>query len=167
MPALNPPDSHYWLAAQGWLELDAPGEARKELAQIHPGLSQLPEVLTVGWEIASAEKEWGEALEIGCDLVQRHPDFLPGWIQRSFAFHELGRTAEAYHSLRPAWDIFPDCDLVPYNLACYECTLGKSIEAVRWIRKAIQLAGKDCIRNRALSDPDLITIREEIKRLTT
>lgn len=166
MTLLNPPDSHHWQAAQGWLELDAPEEASCELDLIHPSFANLPEILSLRWEIASALKDWNTALEIGENLVQRHPDFLPGWIQRSFAFHEKGLTEEAYFSLRPAWDKFPDCDLIPYNLACYECCLGKCTEAVRWIRYAIQLAGKDCIRERSMEDPDLVNIIAEILRLT-
>lgn len=165
MLTLQPPDSHHWMAAQGWLELEVPGEARLELEKIHPGFRNLPETLTLNWEIAAAEKNWNEAKELGIKLVRFHPDLAEGWIQRSYALHELGRTLEAFEALEPAWELFPDCDLAPYNLSCYCCCLGKIAEALKWIKRAISIAGADCIYERAEDDPDLQPLIQEIRRL--
>jgi hypothetical protein len=42
-----------------------------------------------------------------------------------------------------------------HNLACYCCRLGNLKEAMQWLEKAIDLAGKKDIRMMALDDPDL------------
>jgi hypothetical protein len=40
-------------------------------------------------------------------------------------------------------------------LACYSCQLGHLKEAMLWLGKAIDLAGRKDIRQMALADPDL------------
>jgi hypothetical protein len=52
-------------------------------------------------------------------------------------------------------DIFPEHKMMRYNLACYSCQLGNLKEAMQWLEKAIDLAGKKDIRLMALDDPDL------------
>jgi hypothetical protein len=52
-------------------------------------------------------------------------------------------------------DKFPAEHLMRYNLACYSCQLGNLKEAYQWLEKAIDLAGKEEIRQTALEDPDL------------
>jgi len=69
--------------------------------------------------------------------------------------HELKRTKEAWGVLVPIVDKFPDEYIIRYNLACYACQLGNLNEAWRWLKKAIDLAGKKDIRTMALDDPDL------------
>ena len=45
MNKLEPPDTHYFLAAIGWLELGNVVEARAELAQISASQHEHPDVL--------------------------------------------------------------------------------------------------------------------------
>jgi len=45
--------------------------------------------------------------------------------------------------------------MMRYNLACYSCQLGNLKEAMGWLEKAIDLAGKEDIRLMALEDKDL------------
>ena len=49
-----------------------------------------------------------------------------------------------------------------FNLACYSCRLGKLKEAVHWLEKAIDVAGKKDIRQLALDDPDLEAVWSQI-----
>jgi hypothetical protein len=62
---LTPPDSHYLLAAQGWLELGDHLEADKELDEITPELRVHPDVLEIRWQIYAKEKKWLACLDIG------------------------------------------------------------------------------------------------------
>ena len=83
------------------------------------------------------------------------PDNPWGPFHLAFSLHELKRTKEAYEVLIPVVDKFPEHDLMRYNLACYCCQLGDLKEAMQWLEKAIDLAGKKDIRLMALDDPDL------------
>ena len=52
------------------------------------------------------------------------PERLSGWVNRSHALHQLGRTQEAYDALHAGLYRFWDKHQVWYDLACYSCTLG-------------------------------------------
>jgi hypothetical protein len=54
---LEPPDTHYLRAAQGWIELGNPLEAGKELEHITPAQSVHPEVLKVRAKIHFAARK--------------------------------------------------------------------------------------------------------------
>jgi len=74
----------------------------------------------------------------------------------------LKRTKEARSVLISVADKFPDQDMISYNLARYCCQLGRLKEAMRWLWKAIDLAGKKDIRLTALEEPDLEPLWNQI-----
>ena len=78
-----------------------------------------------------------------------------GWVDRSYALHELKRTAEARDNLLRVVDKFPTEATMRYNLACYECQLGRLEEAKTWFQKACDVGVPDKLREMALHDPDL------------
>ena len=49
MQKLEPPDTHCFSAAIGWLELGNLAEAKAELAQISPAQQEHPDVLEARW----------------------------------------------------------------------------------------------------------------------
>jgi len=155
MKPLEPPDSLHLLAAHGWLELGSHIEASAELEKITPELRAHPVVLEVRWEICAKAKEWGEALEIASALVELEPDHPLGWVHRSFCLHELERTAEARDNLLRVADQFPEDAIMLYNLACYECRLGRLDQARRWLEKSFEIGDPKTLKLMALDDPDL------------
>ena len=155
MSPLAPPDSHFLNAAQGWLGLGNPGEAAAELQRIRPRHRTHPEVLATRWQLHAERKEWKRALAVARALIKAVPQHVTGWIDQSFALHELGRTSEARASLLEVAGKFADVSTVPYNLACYACQLGDREEALAWLDKAVQLAGRAEIQRMALGDRDL------------
>lgn len=116
-----------------------------------------PDALAMGWRVYSEAKQWELALAVAetlCDLLPSDPNAL---IHRSFALHELKRTAEAEALLLPALERFPSEPTVPYNLACYACVLGRVEEARRLLERAIEVSGDggDEVKLMALDDADL------------
>jgi tetratricopeptide (TPR) repeat protein len=164
--SLGPPTIHFLKAAQGWLELGNAVEAAAELKRIPTEYSEHAEVLEVHWEIFSQQKRWEDAKAVSDCLVAHHPKLPSGWIGRSYSLHELGRTSEALQSLLPAFDAFPNVAVIPYNLACYNCQLGQTEEAMAWIRKAVSRAGLDSIKSMAAGDRDLAPLRDWIRTLS-
>jgi tetratricopeptide (TPR) repeat protein len=159
---LKPPDSLHLLAAQGWLELGNHIEANEELENITPQLRAHPEVLKVRWEIYAAAKKWEATLHIAAALIQLDPDNPLGWVHRSYAFHELKRTAEARDNLLRVVDKFSASATMRYNLACYECQLGRLEQAKQWLEKAFELGDARNMKLAALDDPDLQPLWKEI-----
>ncbi len=165
MRALEPPDTHFVNAAQGWLDLGNTREARAELQRVSAAANQLPEVIDARWRVCAAEKDWPSALHIARELIRRAPLLPDGWLNQSFSLHELKRTQEAWDFLRPVAKRFPDNCTIAYNLACYACQLNELPEAKDWLKRAIDLRNKDEIKRMALADADLAPLREFIQGL--
>lgn len=152
---LVPPDSHHLQAAEGWLELGNHLEANEELKKIGLTGRFHPQVLLTRWEIYARAKHWEFAHTIAQGMVALLPEEPVGWVNRSYALHQLRRTTEAWYSLLPAAEKFPKNLTVAYNLACYSCQLGRLTEASKWLRKAMSLADPNQVQLIALEDPDL------------
>ena len=149
-------------AAQGWFELGSHVEANEELERITPQNRAHPAVLEVRWQIYAAAKKWEAALDIASALIQLMPDHSLGWIHRSFALHELNRKIEARDNHLTVVQKFPDEPILPYNLACYECRLGRLEQAKDWLEKAFRTGDARKIKTMALEDPDLEPLWKEI-----
>ena len=83
------------------------------------------------------------------------PEHPSGWVHRAYCLHELKRTREARDNLLRVVERFPDDATMHYNLACYECQLGKLEEAKEWLAKAFKLGDAKKMKVAALDDPDL------------
>jgi Flp pilus assembly protein TadD len=162
MQALEPPDSHRLRAAEGWLELGNPAEAARELEGLSASGRQHPHTLEVHWRLCAARREWEQAVAVAGNLVSASPDEVTGYVHRSYALHELRRTAEARAGLLPLAERFPEFSVIPYNLACYACQLGDLAEARRWLAKAFKLRNREELQRLALADPDLKPLWREI-----
>ena len=166
MIELVPPDSHHLRAAQGWLELGNPREALVELDRLGTVARAHPESLQTEWEIHAEQKHWERAAIIGQQAITLAPEIPAGWLNRSFALHELRRTREAWDQLLPAAKRFPKEPTIAYNLACYACQLGELDQSRDWLMRALQI-GPDPkrIKSMALEDVDLALLRSEISEM--
>jgi hypothetical protein len=69
--------------------------------------------------------------------------------------HELNRTEEARDNLLRVVDKFQNESIMRYNLACYECQLGRLGQASEWLEKAYEVGDAAKLKLMALDDPDL------------
>jgi tetratricopeptide (TPR) repeat protein len=164
MTSLQPPDAFHLQAAQGWLELGDYIEANEELEEITPELRAHPAVLNVRWGVCAAEKKWDAALDIATTIIQLNPEDPLGWVHRSYALHQLKRTAEARDNLLCVVNKFRRDEVIHYNLACYECRLSRLEQAMQWLKLAFLLGGKRRMKRAALDDPDLEPLWADICR---
>jgi Tfp pilus assembly protein PilF len=74
----------------------------------------------------------------------------------------LQRTQEAHETLLKALPLFPTLGIIPYNLACYACQMGKMDEARSWLRQAMEQEGREQILKRARDDRDLVALHDEL-----
>jgi len=162
---LEPNDRFFLESASGWLMLGNAGEAFQELKQISPTARNRPEVLMCLWEIHAHSRQWVQAIDAADQLIARSPDQPEGYIKRAYALHELKRTQEAWDTLAPVSTRFKENWLIPYNLACYACQLGRSADAVKLLKKALRLGDAGEIRTMALEDSDLEPLRQAIEKL--
>ena len=155
-------------AAEGWLALGAPHEARSELLSLPPSLLGHPVVLDHLWEVAAALKDWEEALRLAIKRLEAFPDDPAGWVHRSYALRrsKLGGLQQAWDALFPALGHFPKLSLIPYNIACYASQMGKLSEAWDWLNKAVEIdEDLASINSMALKDDDLRPLWDRIRAL--
>jgi len=167
MNKLEPPDTHYFLAAIGWSELGNLAEARAELAQVSPAQQEHPDVLEVRWAISAEEKHWEEGLQIAQALLRRAPKRSSGWLNQAYALRRVpnGGVEKAWEALLPAFDKFPKEPTIPFNLSCYACQLRQLDAARDWLKRAVAVGGKEKIKQMALKDSDLEPLWDEIRQL--
>ena len=79
---LEPPDTHYFSAAVGWLELGNRIEARHELAQISQEQKTHPDVLELRWAICAEDENWQEGLAVARAQLENAPGSSSGGYTR-------------------------------------------------------------------------------------
>jgi predicted Zn-dependent protease len=150
---LEPPDSHYLRAAEGWLELGNCVEAGAELDQIALGLRINPAVLEMRCRVFTVAKQWEGLIEASAALIAQQPQKAELYVRHANALFFLGRTAEARSFVLPLINRFPDNAILQYNLACYECQLGNFDDSKFWLIKSIVM--NKTLWQFARQDPDL------------
>jgi hypothetical protein len=162
---LEPPDTHYFSAAVGWLELGNRIEARHELAQISQEQKTHPDVLELRWAICAEDENWQEGLAVARAQLENAPGSSSGWLHQAYALRRVpgGSIRQAWDALLPAFDRFPDEILIPYNLACYACQMEELDTARLWLKRALLSEKKKKVKAMALKDPDLRPLWEEMR----
>jgi tetratricopeptide (TPR) repeat protein len=145
------------------MDLGNAGEAGRELDRVSSRQRSHPDVLELRWSVCAAERDWAGALAAAEQLVALAPERLSGWIHRSFSLHELRRTREARDQLLPAAARFPKEGTIPYNLACYDCQLGRLAAAREWLALALAMGPREDVLALARKDADLKPIWAELK----
>jgi hypothetical protein len=167
MKPIGPPHSHILSAAEGWLGLDNPVEAKAELDRLPKRLQKHPQVLELRWAIAAYEQDWTTGLEIARAHLKTAPELLGGWIHQAYSLRRVdsGGLQAAWDALFPAMAKFPEESLIPYNLACYACQLQQPDKARVLLARAMALGGSEEIKHMALKDSDLKPLWSLIKGL--
>jgi len=141
------------LAAQGYLELNMPSEALREIDSLPPASQRSEDVLQLRLIILMRARRWKDANDICLQLRELNPELSTGYIHGAFCLHELGLTAEAKKLLLDG----PACLLHEptyyYNLGCYDAILGNIEEAQHSLRISFDMDQK--FREIAKYDPDL------------
>ena len=119
MQKLEPPDSHYLRAAEGWLELGLFAESAAELDLISPEHQHHPDVLELRCNLHIQESRWAAVLEAARSLVSSAPGRVSGWLNQASAIRRVpnGGVAKALEALTPAAQKLPKAPTVYYNLA--------------------------------------------------
>jgi tetratricopeptide (TPR) repeat protein len=146
------------LAAQGYCELGMFDEAIKELETLPEDVRVTPAAIELRVVILMQAKRWKTALTASRELCKRDPERPSGYIHAAYCLHELGRTEEAREFLLKGPEVLLREPTFHYNLACYECRLGRLDLARAHLEKSFEL--NKSFRDLAKNDPDLAFLRE-------
>jgi predicted Zn-dependent protease len=158
-------DEHHLRAAKGWIELGNHVEAFLELEKICPSRRDVPEVLEARWQIYTLAGRHDAALGVAVGLVKVAPERYIGYIWRSHSLNELGRTQEAVDTLVPVAKKFPTLGIIPFHIACYYAALNQLHEAKVWLQCAFSSPEAKQLKLKALDDPKLKELWEQIGSL--
>ncbi len=122
-------------------------------------------MLELRWKIYAAAEKWEAALDIAAALMQLVPKDPAGWENASYALDEMGRPAEARDNLLRVVNRFPKDALMRYNLASYECKLGRLPEAKAWLERAFAIPNSWELKLLALEDGNLEPLWSSIGEL--
>lgn len=141
------------LAAQGYIELEMPDEALRELDALAPEAQEREDTLQMKLFVFMRTKRWDEALQVCGRLRRLFPECATGYIHGAFCLHEMGRTLEAKQLLLTGPTSLLREPTYHYNLGCYDAVLGNLEEAIRHLEASFEMDRK--FREIAKHDPDL------------
>jgi tetratricopeptide (TPR) repeat protein len=151
--SLESEDIYHLRAAQGYVELGMYEDAIAELGEIASEYSDLDELIAVRIAIHGGKKEWGSMQTEAKKMLDRDPS-NPQWaISLAYATRRAQTIEAAKTILLDAVEKHPDEAMIRYNLACYECQLGKLETAKEYLDQAVTLEPK--CRMIAMEDSDL------------
>jgi hypothetical protein len=171
VPEITPPDLFYVSCAAGWLELGLCEDGLKELDLVRADLRDHPDVLNLRWGLLHDMSRWKECLDCAERLSELYPEREEGWVHTAYAKRRVsgGSVADARRVLLIANGRFPRSTTIPFNLACYECQLGRIKESIFWLKTALgratDKAGRQELIDMALSDSDFEPARAEVMKL--
>ena len=118
----------------GWLGLGLPSDALAELQKIRPALQRHPAILEAWWLVYAELKLWKDGLKIALVEKVEDPESPSGWIHQAYALRRVegGGLPQAFDVLMEAAELFPTESIIPYNLACYLCRMGRMAECREW-----------------------------------
>jgi tetratricopeptide (TPR) repeat protein len=156
---LEPPDSLYLDAAEGWLGLGDVVSANESLDEISSEMRAHPAVLIMRCQIYFKAEKWDMLAEVSETLIKLLPEMPESWVNFAYAVRRKtdGSILAAKEILLEAESKFPHEYLFPFNLACYFSQLNQLEEAEKWLKKAIAIDNKT-VQKLAIDDPDLLPL---------
>ena len=154
---LQHPDPMHLEAAAGWIQLGDYDSANDELEKIRTEWHTHPDVLDLRWLIYSHHEQWDACLDIASAIVKIASDRVWGWVHKAYALRRAtgGGIEKAKPVLLEAAKLFPDDDIIQYNLACYCAQLGQLDAAQEHLDNSYELGDAKQIKLMALDDDDL------------
>jgi predicted Zn-dependent protease len=156
-------DEPSWLErARGYIDLGMFSEAWQEIQNLPPHLSGTPDAQEMRIIVMLDRGLCAEALSLSENLCDLFPENHAGFIQGAYCLHAMGDTEAAIEHLQSGPGTLREEPVYFYNLACYELALGRDEPALTWLQRALSMGGAS-LRQRALDDPDLRTLRHLIE----
>jgi tetratricopeptide (TPR) repeat protein len=128
-------------------------DADAELDKIDPFNRAAPEILALRVEIYWKLKKWELMREIAKRLNEFEPNEVHWIVSYAFATRRAVSIEVAKKILLSAVSRFPKEAVILFNLACYECQLGRLDVAKDYLKKVFEI--DPSWRRAALDDEDL------------
>jgi tetratricopeptide (TPR) repeat protein len=142
-------------AARGYLMLEMPDHALRELRRIDSSDGNLFDICQLKGESLRQKKEHDEALAVFSRALEERPDDLTVLMGMAWCYKRTGQLSNAISTLEQAYQSSPKEPIVLYNLSCYFSLAGDKIQALSWLGRALRMepALRDLIQDESDFDP--------------
>ena len=147
-------------AASGYVDLGLPAEALEELNAVESAHKMDLRVMARRVQVYGELKRWQGMKIVAAMLCTGLPDAAQWPVSLAYATRRCESLEAGLAVLQEAVGRFPEDPTIHFNLACYECQLGRLDAAQEHLAEAIRL-GPAC-REMALEDPDLAPLHREL-----
>jgi predicted Zn-dependent protease len=148
-------------AVQGYLELQMPKEALRELKTLDAAFAEIPDAVEARIAVFLALRRWRTAASLARKLCRLLPNLPTGYIHLAYCQHESGHTKRARETLLTGPPALKKEGTYYYNLACYDAVLGDLSSARLNLARCINLDRR--FLEYAKGDPDLSMLHKELR----
>ncbi len=126
-------------AARGYLMLEMPDHALRELQRIGSSDEDLFDIFQLKGESLRQKKEHEEALSVFSRALEERPDDLTALMGMAWCYKRTGQLHNAISTMEQAYQSSPKEPIVLYNLSCYFCLSGDKTQALSWLGRALRM----------------------------
>ena len=126
-------------AAQGYLMLDLPDRALKELNEIDDAGDQAFQFHLLRGEALRSKAEYRRGLDEFLTAHALQPTELSVLMGMAWCYKRVDRLDQSINTLRLAYESHSDVPVVLYNLACYYSLAGDKDQALSWLGRALRM----------------------------
>lgn len=126
-------------AAQGYLALDMPDHALREMRRIDNPQEVRFDFCQLKGEALRQKRRHEEALNAYRQALEENPDDLGVLMGMAWCYKRLDQLPRAIQTMEQAYQAAPREPVVLYNLACYFALAGDKTQALSWLGRAIRM----------------------------
>ena len=126
-------------AAQGYLMLDLPDRALRELSEIIETDEVTYEYHLLRGEALRAKSDHLAALDAFRNALTARPDDLSALMGMAWCFKRIDRIDQSIETMQRAYESHKEEPVVLYNLACYYSLAGEKELALSWLGRALRM----------------------------
>ncbi len=126
-------------AAQGYLMLDLPDRALRELSEIAGTDQATCECHLLRGEALRAKSDHHAALDAFRQALGARPNDLSALMGMAWCFKRIDRVDQSIETMQRAYESHKEVPVVLYNLACYYSLTGEKELALSWLGRALRM----------------------------
>lgn len=126
-------------AARGYLMLDLPDRALRELDEIIDTDETACEYHLLRGEALRAKSDHHAALAAFHKALESRPEDLGALMGLAWCFKRIDRVDQSIETMQRAYGSHPEEPVVLYNLACYHSLAGEKDLALSWLGRALRM----------------------------
>lgn len=127
------------LAAEGYLALNMPDHALRELGHIEEVGDERFNTCMLRGEALLLKEEMLQALDAFREAHLDKPTELNALMRMAWCFKRIDQLPKAIDAMKLAYQFHKDVPVVLYNLACYYSLAGEKDEALSWLGRAFRM----------------------------